>query len=76
MKVLAFQLYIGFLLLQGAFMKSIQNAKDHDISIASLKSAAATKKKEGRSKCVELILIILDLYLQHIRKGGQAKIYS
>jgi hypothetical protein len=57
-------------------MKSIQNAKDHDISIASLKSAAATKKKGGRSKCVELILIILDLYLQHIRKGGQAKIYS
>ena len=33
-------------------MKSIQNAKDHDISIASLKSAAATKKKGGRSKCV------------------------
>jgi hypothetical protein len=28
-------------------MKSIQNAKDHNISIASLKSAAATKKRGG-----------------------------
>ena len=39
MMVLAFQLYIGFVLLQGSFMKSIQNTTDHDISIASLKSA-------------------------------------
>jgi len=39
MMALAFQLYIGFVLLQGAFMKSIQNTTDHDISIASLKSA-------------------------------------
>jgi PHP family Zn ribbon phosphoesterase len=39
MMVLAFQLYIGFVLLQGAFMKSIQNTTDHDIAIASLKSA-------------------------------------
>jgi hypothetical protein len=39
MMVLAFQLYIGFVLLQGAFMKSIQNTTDHNIAIASLKSA-------------------------------------
>jgi hypothetical protein len=39
MTVLAFQLYIGFVLLQEAFMKSIQNTTDHDISIVSLKSA-------------------------------------
>ena len=39
MMALAFQLYMGFALLQEAFMKSIQNATDHDISIASLKSA-------------------------------------
>jgi hypothetical protein len=39
MMALAFQLYMGFVLLQEAFMKSIQNATDHDISIASLKSA-------------------------------------
>ena len=39
MMALAFQLYMGFVLLQGTFMKSIQNATDHDISIASLKSA-------------------------------------
>ena len=39
MMALAFQLYMGFVLLQGASMKSIQNATDHDISIASLKSA-------------------------------------
>jgi hypothetical protein len=38
MMVLAFQLYIGFVLFQGSFMKSIQNTTDHDISIASLKS--------------------------------------
>ena len=35
----AFQLYIGFLLLQGTSMKSIQNTTDPAISIASLKSA-------------------------------------
>lgn len=39
MMALAFQLYIGFVLLHGAFMKSIQNTTYHDISIASLKSA-------------------------------------
>ena len=39
MMVLAFQLYVGFVLLQGAFMKSIQNTTDHAFSIASLKSA-------------------------------------
>ena len=38
MVAFAFQLYIGFILLQGAFMKSIQNTTNHDISIASLKS--------------------------------------
>jgi uncharacterized protein YaaN involved in tellurite resistance len=35
----AFQIYIGFLLLQGASMKSIQKTTDPAISIASLKSA-------------------------------------
>ena len=39
MMALVFQLYIGFVLLQGTFMKSIRNGTDHDISIASLKSA-------------------------------------
>jgi hypothetical protein len=39
MMTLAFQLYVGFVLLQGAFMKSIKNTTGHDISIASLKSA-------------------------------------
>jgi hypothetical protein len=39
MMAFALQLYMGFVLLQGAFMKSIQNTTDHDISIASLKSA-------------------------------------
>ena len=39
MMVFAFQLYIGFLLLQEASMKSIQNTTDPAISIASLKSA-------------------------------------
>jgi hypothetical protein len=39
MMALAFQLYVGFVLLQGAFMKSIQNTSDHAISFASLKSA-------------------------------------
>jgi hypothetical protein len=39
MMAFAFQLYIGFLLLQGASMKSIQNTTDPAISIASLKSA-------------------------------------
>jgi hypothetical protein len=39
MMVFAFQLFIGFVLFQGAFMKSIQNATGHDISIASLKYA-------------------------------------
>jgi hypothetical protein len=39
MMTLAFQLYVGFVLLQEAFMKSIQNTTDHDISFASLKSA-------------------------------------
>ena len=35
----ALQVYVGFVLLQGASMKSIRNSTDHDISIASLKSA-------------------------------------
>ena len=39
MMAFALQLYMGCVLLQGAFMKSIQNTTDHDISIASLKSA-------------------------------------
>ena len=39
MMVLAFHLYIGFVLLQGAFMKSIRNTTDPAISIAALKSA-------------------------------------
>jgi hypothetical protein len=39
MMAFALQLYVGFVLLQGAFMKSIQNTTDHDISIASVKSA-------------------------------------
>ena len=39
MMALAFQLYMEFVLFQGTFMKSIRNATDHDISIASLKSA-------------------------------------
>ena len=39
MMAFALQLYMGFVLLQGAFMKSIQNTTDHDSSIASLKSA-------------------------------------
>jgi hypothetical protein len=39
MMAFALQLYMGFVLLQGAFMKSIQNTTDYDISIASLKSA-------------------------------------
>ena len=39
MMAFAFQLYIGFLLLQGASMKSIQNTTDPAISIASLKYA-------------------------------------
>jgi hypothetical protein len=39
MMVFAFQLFIGFVLFQGAFMKSIQNTTDDDISITSLKSA-------------------------------------
>jgi hypothetical protein len=39
MMTFAFQLYLGFVLLQGAFMKSIQNTTDHAFSIASLKSA-------------------------------------
>jgi hypothetical protein len=39
MMAFAFQLYIGFLLLQGASMKSIQKTTDPAISIASLKYA-------------------------------------
>ena len=39
MMAFAFQLYIRFLLLQGASMKSIQNTTDPAISIASLKYA-------------------------------------
>ena len=39
MVVFAFQFYVGIVLLQGAFKKSIQNTTDHDISIAPLKSA-------------------------------------
>jgi hypothetical protein len=39
MMVFAFQLFIGFVLFQGAFMKSIQNTTDDDIFITSLKSA-------------------------------------
>jgi hypothetical protein len=35
----ALQVYVGFVLLQGGSMKSIRNSTDHDISIASLKSA-------------------------------------
>ena len=35
----ALQVYVGFVLLQAASMKSIQNTTDHDSSIASLKSA-------------------------------------
>ena len=35
----ALQMYVGFFLLQRASMKSIRNSTDHDISIASLKSA-------------------------------------
>ena len=38
MLAFALQVYIGFVLFQGASMKSIQNSTDHDISIASLKS--------------------------------------
>ena len=38
MLAFALQVYIGFVLLQGASMKSIRNSTDHDISIASLKS--------------------------------------
>jgi hypothetical protein len=39
MMAFALHVYAGFVLLQGAFMKSIRNSTDHDISIASLKSA-------------------------------------
>ena len=40
-KMMAFALhvYVGVALLQGASMKSIRNSTNHDISIASLKSA-------------------------------------
>ena len=39
MMAFALHVYAGFVLLHGAFMKSIRNSTDHDISIASLKSA-------------------------------------
>ena len=39
MMAFALHVYDGFVLLQGAFMKSIRNSTDHDISIASLKYA-------------------------------------
>jgi hypothetical protein len=67
MMVLAFQLYIGFLLLQGAFMKSIQITKDHDISIASLKSAA--DRLEERIENMTVIQTQGKVFI--IRGGGQ-----
>ena len=39
MLAFALQVYVGFALLQAASMKSIRNSRNHDISIASLKSA-------------------------------------
>jgi hypothetical protein len=48
MMVFVFQLFIGFAQFQGAFMKYIQNATDHDISIASLKSAVDHLEDKNR----------------------------
>ena len=61
-----FQLYIGFILLQGAFMKSIQNTTNHDISIASLKSAV--DRLEER---IENITVIQTQGKDFIIRGGE-----
>ena len=53
MMVFAFQLFIGFVLFQGAFMKSIQNTTDDDIFITSLKSAV--DRLEERIKNITVI---------------------
>jgi hypothetical protein len=52
MMALALQLYMGFVLLHGAFMKSIQNTTDHDISIASLKSAVDRLEERNENMTV------------------------
>ena len=52
MMVFAFQLFIGFVLFQGAFMKSIQNTTDDDISITSLKSAVDRLEEQIKNMTV------------------------
>ena len=66
MVAFAFQLYIGFILLQGAFMKSIQNTTNHDISIASLKSAV--DRLEER---IENMTVIQTRGKEFIIRGGE-----
>ena len=67
MMAFAFQLYIGFLLLQGASMKSIQNTTDPAISIASLKSAV--DRLEERIENMTVIQTQGKVFI--IRKGKQ-----
>ena len=66
MMVFVFQLFIGFALFQGAFMKSIQNAADHDISIASLKSAV-----DHLEEWIENMTVIQTQGKSFIIRGGE-----
>ena len=65
MMTFAFQLYMGFVLLQGASMKSIQNTTNHDISIASLKSAVDRLEKR-----IENMTVIQAQGKSFIIRGG------
>ena len=66
MTILDFQLYIGFVLLQESFMKSIQNTTDHDISIASLKSAVDHLEEQ-----IENMTVIQTQGKSFIIRGGE-----
>jgi len=66
MVAFAFQLYIGCILLQGAFMKSIQNTTNHDISIASLKSAVGRLEER-----IENMTVIQTQGKDFIIRGGE-----
>ena len=66
MMAFAFQLYIGFVLLQEASMKSIQNTTDPAISIASLKYAVDRLEKR-----IENMTVIQTQGKIFIIRGGE-----
>jgi hypothetical protein len=69
MMAFALQLYVGFVLLQGAFMKSIQNTTDHDISIASLKSAVDRLREINNSNRADVCSVAASMFVSELRNN-------